>query len=227
MITSIWSGAMRDDQKIPGRWNFALIAVLLYLLVGTACTPGSAMPKTSMPAAGVPVASASGTGSPELNSLLRRPLHLLPLHAGTPCPTSPARRVQSAFGLAQGNGPVYEAGGYDQAPSPAVLRYADAAHFSGDGSANQGWGGQKVLWFVDPHYQGYALVRGHQIDGPHGMRFQTSLDPQLVINTADGGSPWPNLPSYTRLQAPGCYAYQVDGATFSYEIIFQAALGGF
>jgi hypothetical protein len=107
------------------------------------------------------------------------------------------------------------------------LLYVDAAHFGGGGSANQGWGGQKVLWFVDPRYQGYVLVRGHQIDGPHGMRFQTSLDPQLVINTADGGTPWPNMPSYTRLQAPGCYAYQVDGTTFSDEIIFQATLGGF
>ena len=175
----------------------------------------------------MPVASASVTGSAELNSLLQRPLHLPPLPAGTPCPTSPVKRVLPAFGLAQGNGPVYEAATYDQAPSPAVLLYTDAAHFGGDGLANQGWGGQKVLWFVDPRYQGYVLVRGHQIGGPHGMRFQTSLDPQLVIHTADGGSPWPNFPSYTRLQAPGCYAYQVDGATFSDEIVFQATLGGF
>jgi hypothetical protein len=115
-----------------------------------------------------------------------------------PCPTSPARRVFPAFGPAQGSGPAYEAATYDQAPSPAVLLYVDAAHFGGGGSANQGWGGQKVLWFVDPRYQGYVLVRGHQIDGPHGMRFQT------------------------RLQAPGCYAYRVDGTTFSDEIIFQA-----
>jgi hypothetical protein len=222
MRTAIWSKAMRDNQKMPGRWNFSLIAVVLVLFLSTACTPGSMAQKPS-----VPVASASIPGSPELNSLLRRPLHLPSLHTENPCPTSPARRVFPAFGPAQGNGPAYEAATYDQAPSPSVLLYADAAHFGGGGSANQGWGGQKVLWFVDPRYQGYVLVRGHQIDGPHGMRFQTSLDPQLVINTADGGTPWPSMPSYTRLQAPGCYAYQVDGTTFSDEIIFQATLGGF
>ncbi|MBA2462339.1 MAG: hypothetical protein H0V45_11335 [Actinobacteria bacterium] len=29
-------------------------------------------------------------------------------------------------------------------------------------------------------------------------------------------------PSLTRLRAPGCYAYQVDGRTFSYVIVFEA-----
>jgi len=210
---------MRDHHNRPGRWTLSLSALLLILFVGTACTSGSSTHNTP-----VPVARTAIPGSPELTSLLLRPLHLPSLHAGTPCPTSPARRVFSAFGPAQGNGPAYEAATYDLAPSPAVLLYADSAYFGGGGSANQGWGGQKVLWFVDPHYQGSVLVRGHQIDGPHGMRFQTSLDTQLVLNTADGGTPWPNLPSYTRLQAPGCYAYQVDGNTFSYLIIFKAVI---
>jgi hypothetical protein len=29
-------------------------------------------------------------------------------------------------------------------------------------------------------------------------------------------------PSYTRLRAPGCYAYQIDGLTFSRVIVFRA-----
>jgi hypothetical protein len=210
---------MRDHHNRPERRTLSLGTLLLVLFVSTACTSGSSTHNTP-----VPVARASVPGSPELTSLLLRPLHLPSLHAGTSCPTSPARKIFSAFGPAQGNGPAYEAATYDLAPSPAVLLYADAAHFGGGGSANQGWGGQKVLWFVDPHYQGSVLVRGHQIDGPHAMRFQTSLDTQLVLNTADGGTPWPNLPSYTRLQAPGCYAYQVDGNTFSYLIIFKAVV---
>jgi hypothetical protein len=126
MRTAIWSKAMRDNQKMPGRWNFSLIAVVLVLFLSTACTPGSTAKKPS-----VPVASASIPGSPELNSLLRRPLHLPSLHTGNPCPTSLARRVFPAFGPAQGNGPAYEAATYDQAPSPAVLLYADTAHFGG------------------------------------------------------------------------------------------------
>jgi hypothetical protein len=30
------------------------------------------------------------------------------------------------------------------------------------------------------------------------------------------------MPSYTRLKGPGCYAYQIDGATFSETIVFRA-----
>ncbi len=111
--------------------------------------------------------------------------------------------------------------------SSAVLFYADAQHWA-NGVGTQGWGGAKVLWFVNPSYQGFVLVRGHQVDGPHEIRFDTSssqpLMHQLMIDTSLGGSPWPNGGGYTRLQAPGCYAYQVDGTTFSYVIVFQAAV---
>src|SRR5579883_1263657 len=213
---------MKDKQSRLGRSPVSLFAIVLILFASTACTQGSPMSPATRP-----VTSASASGSPGLNNLLSRPLYLPALSAGSPCPTSPARRVEPAFGPAQGQGPAYEAATYNLAPAPAVLLYADAAHFGGGGQANQGWGGQKVLWFVDPHYQGYVLVRGHQLDGPHDLRFQTSLDSYLIIDTTAGGSPWPNKPSSTRLQAPGCYAYQVDGATFSYELIFQAASGGF
>jgi hypothetical protein len=31
-----------------------------------------------------------------------------------------------------------------------------------------------------------------------------------------------NTPSLTRLRAPGCYAYRVDGRPFSYLVVFEA-----
>jgi hypothetical protein len=31
-------------------------------------------------------------------------------------------------------------------------------------------------------------------------------------------------PSSTRLRAPGCYAYQIDGLNFSHLIVFEAKL---
>jgi hypothetical protein len=31
-------------------------------------------------------------------------------------------------------------------------------------------------------------------------------------------------PTYTRLREPGCYAFQVDGLTFSYPVVFRAEL---
>lgn len=86
-----------------------------------------------------------------------------------------------------------------------------------------------MLWFVNPGYQGLVLVRGHQVDGPHMIRFDGGPDSrplaqQLVIDTTLGGSPWPNTFAATRLQIPGCYAYQVDGANFSEVIVFQAVV---
>jgi hypothetical protein len=33
-------------------------------------------------------------------------------------------------------------------------------------------------------------------------------------------------PSFTRVRAPGCYEYQVDGLRFGYLIVFEARLLG-
>ncbi len=160
--------------------------------------------------------------------LQRRSLHLPTVTSHAPCPTTPEQRVNSQVGIVQGVGPAYATIGAETIVSPAIFYYADAQYFE-NGIDNQGWGGQKVLWFVNPHYQGFVLVRGHQLDGPHPIYFDMPSQPltqQLVIDTtllADA-SPWPNFGSYTRLQAPGCYAYQVDGANFSYLIVFQAVV---
>lgn len=196
------------------------------LLAVTACAqtspeqPGSITARPS-PQASTPTPSA-------LQMLQQRTLHLPVVAPGATCPTSPEKRVLSSIGIAQGDGPAYATIGTDVIMSPAVFYYPDAQHFGDGGADNQGWGGQKVLWFVNPSYQGLILVRGHQLDGPHEMRFYIEpgqpLAQQLVIDTTIGGSPWPNFPSYTRLQAPGCYAYQVDGGTFSEVIVFQAVV---
>ena len=34
---------------------------------------------------------------------------------------------------------------------------------------------------------------------------------------------WLGYPSYTRLRGGGCYAYEVDGTSFSRVIVFRAA----
>jgi hypothetical protein len=69
------------------------------------------------------------------------------------------------------------------------------------------------------------------------MRFNGGLDQQTyqgdwttapllaslrLVGGPTYGSPWANWPSYTRIQTAGCYAYQVDGLTFSEVIVFQA-----
>jgi hypothetical protein len=83
-----------------------------------------------------------------------------------------------------------------------------------------------VLWVASPSYTGYALIRGHQIDGPNDLRFENGSDPQHELRF--DGSPlsdgWRHQPSYTRVLAPGCYAYQVDGIGLSTVIVFEATL---
>ena len=88
------------------------------------------------------------------------------------------------------------------------------------------WGGQKVLWFWRPTYRGPLLIRGRQLDGPNGVRFGHAHVPVREMRARGEDTPsasgWYDWPSTTRLHAPGCYAWQVDGTTFSRVIIFRA-----
>jgi hypothetical protein len=75
------------------------------------------------------------------------------------------------------------------------------------------------------------LIRGRQIDGPNELRFGPGDNPSTELQLDEsnmaviGEGDWPNWPSYTRLRTPGCYAYQVDGTSFSTVITFQAQNG--
>ncbi len=150
------------------------------------------------------------------SSLRQRSLSLPFFNPGGPCPIGSAKIVSPAFGTALGVGPIYPVGlGGD-----AVLAYSSAG-FTGP------WGGQKVLWVGDPAYHGLALVRGRQLDGPNDVRFNAGTDPVSELRL-DSSAPdnitsgWNNWPSYTRVRAPGCYAYQVDGPDFTLIIPFTA-----
>ena len=195
-------------------------AVVLEYHWPLAGTPSSTS-ATSFPSVKTPVTQA-------LLLLQQRPLHLPTIAPGAPCPTTAEKRVNDNFGIAQGDGPVYATSGADAIAAKAIFHYADAQHFWQDNAHTSNWGGQKVLWFVNPDYQGLVLVRGKQIDGPHAILFSDNYGevptPQYVFDTTSGGSPWANSISYTRLQAPGCYAYQVDGANFSDVIVFWAVV---
>lgn len=160
---------------------------------------------------------------------LARPLHLPHLAAGARCPVSHVdhripftRRFGINVGI--GRGPTYPIG------LPAgVLHLAPASNFQ---SAD--WAGQKVLWFVHPSYLGPVLIRGGRIDGPGRVRFDRGNIPPLSVHVTrspgePGGTPVPKdaryRPSYTRLRGPGCYAYQVDGTSFSRVVVFRADWG--
>ncbi len=198
------------------------VVVVTLLCLTTACMQNQPVQLTSRSVI-TSVQARTPTDS-NVQNLQQRPLHFPSIAVGATCPTTPLKKVTSSFGIAQGEGPAYATIGQEKLEAQAVLYYIDAKRFGNGVSENQGWGGQKVLWFVDPHYQGLVLIRGHQIDGTHEIRFDQGLESQLVLDTTTGGGPWPNRTSYTRLQAPGCYAYQVDGSNFSYIIVFRAIL---
>jgi hypothetical protein len=155
----------------------------------------------------VPSAAARGVGW----SALRRPLHVPHLEPGAACPVSHSdRSIDFArFGIARGIGP---GPAYPIGMPRGVLAVSPAT----DGGA---WAAQKVLWFVDPSYHGPVLVRGRRLDGPGLVRFDRGVLPAAELRLASGTT---ERPSFTRLRALGCYAYQIDGVGFSRVIVFRA-----
>ncbi|HET8660684.1 MAG TPA: hypothetical protein VFM55_16980 [Micromonosporaceae bacterium] len=133
--------------------------------------------------------------------------------------TSRTQRPDPALGPLFGAGPARPAG---LAPG-AVLAYLAPAEHSG--WTDRTWGGQKVLWAVDPATTGPVLVRGRRLDGPEPLAFEDPPLPELLLNTDPyEGQPggWKDYPSHTRIRAPGCYAYQVDTAAGTWSVVFVA-----
>ncbi len=132
---------------------------------------------------------------------LRRPLHLPQLRAGAPCPVS------------QPTGPV--------AP-------LDGERLAIESFIGSSWSGGRVTWTAAPGYGGPVLIRGRRLDGAGAVGFGEGHVPydELQLLASGQGSPggrgraWITL---ARVRGPGCYAYQVDGTSFSEMIVFRAA----
>ena len=92
------------------------------------------------------------------------------------------------------------------------------------------WSGAGRVWMLDTRYASRALVRRRQLDGPNEVRFvhgYPGFTAEKILNRFPNyGSKGVTSPSLTRVRAPGCYAYQVDGRTFSYLVVFEAELRG-
>jgi hypothetical protein len=166
------------------------------------------------------LAGASTAAASDPWAELRRPLHIPRIAPGDRCPVTPL--ITAKTWRAQGPGPVYPVGAFpalwfNYPPEPDQLWYGST------------WSGQKVLWIGRPSYRRPVLIRGRQLDGPREVRFGRGLNPTREmrlrsIGGSVGTTGWQNLPSYTRLRAPGCYAWQVDGTSFSTVIVFRAVV---
>jgi hypothetical protein len=163
------------------------------------------------------VRSAGGAGWADL----RRPLQIEPLPTSARCPVTKARRLSPRFAAAQGTGPVYPVGAA-----------GDGLEFIYPVRRSQGWypsewGGNKVAWFARPDFAGRVLIRGGRRDGAEGVRFGDESQPQrelrLTFTAEDRGEGgWLFEGTFTRVRAPGCYAWQLDGDDFTSVITFRA-----
>lgn len=157
------------------------------------------------------------TAAPDPLDPLTRELSIPQLEPGAPCPRTRGREISPDFAPGLGNGPAYPVGLgrngiLDEVEPPERFESRE-------------WGGQKVLWVVDPRYDGPVLIRGRQLDGPNEVRFdEGDVPPRRIWLPAEDAPDerWRERPSYTRLRAPGCYGYQVDGPNFSFLIVFEA-----
>jgi hypothetical protein len=150
-----------------------------------------------------------------------RSIRIPALTPGAPCPTTPPSGDLSALtgyvGTAFGRGPVYPGFPGDTQRAEIFFHYPPRRGSRFYGSL---WSGQKVMWILARGFAGPALVRGRQLDGRAEVRFDFGLMPSPTRRLRGHSS----NPSFTRLHAPGCYAYQIDGLRFSYRVVFEAKL---
>ena len=70
------------------------------------------------------------------------------------------------------------------------------------------------------------MIRGRQLDGTKLVRFDNGLKPPAGIRLDPSQSPrGRDRPSYARFLSPGCYAFQIDGTSFSRLVVFNAVKG--
>jgi hypothetical protein len=182
-----------------------MIAVVVALLGAAACDS----PADSPPAA--PSAPAS------VGAWVAPPLRLPSVAPGADCPAEQARPWSGPGQAARvlGAGPVHPVGDYFHDGTALTLRPMDRQP---DGTYVK-----KVRW-IAAGYTGPVLVRAARIDAPGAASARFSYTGQ----SRDGGHhaeltrPDSDLPATTTVDGPGCYAYQVDGTTFSYTIVFRA-----
>jgi hypothetical protein len=133
---------------------------------------------------------------------LRRALHLPAAGSSSDCPVS------------AGSGPVRPSGGGDLAVTSFI------------GSA---WQGARVTWTAASSYTGPVLIRGRQLAGSGTVGFGEGHVPYDELQLLAAGTGAPAVPgggrawlSITRVRSPGCFAYEVDGTSFSSVIVFRA-----
>jgi len=155
-----------------------------------------------------------------ISAVLNRPLHFPALRPGQRCPASQGRPVNTADfgGIALGNGLV----------RVVIANRGDLRRGVADlsPSSSPPWIALKTLWFSVPAYQGPFIIRAKRLGhpGPVALGEGPTIAPLVVPPgpTLNGTGGWREAPGGLWVKTPGCYAWQVDGLTFSEIIIVHA-----
>jgi hypothetical protein len=132
---------------------------------------------------------------------------------GTPCPKTATANVSPFTGPLAGPGPVYASGN--------TVFYSRAD----DGTLRA-----KVAWISRPDYTGPALIRGRRIDAAANVQFDPGYGPttrelhfeyDTRVRAAGSDEGWRFLPSTVVIDAPGCYAFQIDGLDWTVTIVMD------
>jgi hypothetical protein len=214
-----------------GSTRRTLLALMLGLVAaGCGATGIGANATSASPTAQQSVAPASN-----LADLRNRPLNQPAMAADGSCPSTPSHDVHPVVTVGKG-GPSFGFG-----PGPAYL--------SGIVQLYPG-AFDNEIWMIDATYRGPVLVRGGRAVSFQepitfaGQGFSSAgappLEPSVATVTIEGtvipfyseldlpaadpayppGS-WRLFFARTHIDAPGCYAFQLDGLTFSTVIVFH------
>ena len=154
---------------------------------------------------------------------LRRPLHLPHRVSAGQCVVSsgrPARTYSSAFGSASalGPGPAY----------PVVDVVEGRVRERPTGVTGTRGFVFKALWIISPNYRGPVLVRGDRVDAPGEMKFRfnhpTATAEMRIPAAPRNYASWRSAPSNTVVSGHGCFAYQIDGTSFSAVVTVRTSL---
>lgn len=206
-------------------------AVLLTVVPLTACTGGQFEPRHSPHAlhthAIPPVTSTIPAPDRKLKALVRarlaRPLHLPVAHLSS-CPATAGRDVSTPqfTGVAVGHGPVK--------PIIQGVRSDTLAGTSDLVAHTQfpQWMGAKMLWFSVPSYRGPWLIRARRIDGSGPVGVGGPRSQSIFVRGAAPTAPhdYRSMAGSSYVKKPGCYAWQVDGLTFSEVIVVRLVTRG-
>ncbi len=147
---------------------------------------------------------------------IRRPVRI-PSGSASSCPVSSGHSAAGFSGPALGGGPVFALG---------IDAHGTLATNSFIGSA---WSAGRVTWVSSPGYTGPVLIRGREVGGSGAVGFGEGHVPvdEMQLSGPAGTSPGEpagsrEWPSFARVKSPGCYAFQVDGTSFSTTIVFRA-----